>query len=479
MFFLLAGFLLFNLLTGTRYPFVWIDEVMYSDPAVNLYLGHGFTSSAWYVQHPNEFWAGNVPLHAVLLFLWLKIFGFSILAVRSINYVYMIAAALLLWRACIRLKLIVTSRARLLLLGLMLAGYSMVFAYRSGRPDCLTILLICGAIYIHSRECWRQRILGGASLAALIPWAGLQVLPLMAVGGVLLILYLGRKIVPAVLANWAGVALGLGTLYWFYSSHGVWNQFLLSIRQHTTIGFFGWLSRGELRHSNLVPKDFSFMIIFLLAVLMFFYQLSRRKDFAELKKSPLSFGLVYSIVLTVALIGSGKFPTYYGWMTYVPLALCICMELSKAPDGMWRWACGIFLPAAMGISIVLHGVTAMDDWRDRDYANVEKLISQNVNEHDWVYGDFSIYYAAKQRAAGIYTPLYINEFLPEEKERLTVLAIASEEFQTVTNIIGGNWISTGQKFIPERAGFWSSRHNMGFLSTQNYELEIYRRTIGK
>src|SRR5580658_8324525 len=104
-----------NLLTGVRYPFVWIDEVMYADPAVNLYLGNGFTSSAWYVQHADEFWAGNVPLHSALLYLWLKAFGFSILSVRSINYAYWMASALLLWRACLRLSLVAASLARVLL----------------------------------------------------------------------------------------------------------------------------------------------------------------------------------------------------------------------------------------------------------------------------------------------------------------------------------------------------------------------------
>src|SRR5689334_18193604 len=84
----LLGFLLVNLATSARYPYVWIDEVMYSDPAVNLYLGNGFTSTAWYAQPSNEFWAGNVPLHSALLYLWMKTFGFSIVAVRSINYFY-------------------------------------------------------------------------------------------------------------------------------------------------------------------------------------------------------------------------------------------------------------------------------------------------------------------------------------------------------------------------------------------------------
>ena len=97
------------------------------------------------------------------------------------------------------------------------------------------------------------------ALGALMPWAGLQLLPLLAVGGVLLFLYVGRKILPSVLAIWTGAGLGGLALIWFYVSHHVLDRFLLSVRQHTTIGFFGWLAHGEVRHSNLVPKDFSFM----------------------------------------------------------------------------------------------------------------------------------------------------------------------------------------------------------------------------
>ncbi len=47
---------------------VWPDEVMYSDPPVNLYLGHGFVSRGWHFQTGAEFWAGNVPLHELLLY---------------------------------------------------------------------------------------------------------------------------------------------------------------------------------------------------------------------------------------------------------------------------------------------------------------------------------------------------------------------------------------------------------------------------
>src|SRR4030095_6214232 len=227
---LLLGFLALNLLTSTRYPFVAGDEVTYSDPAVNLYLGKGFTSTAWFAQSANEFWAGNVPLHPLLLYLWLKLFGLSILSVRSINYVYMAVSSWWLWRFCLRLNLINSARLRLVLLGLIISGFGVLFSYRSGRPDCLAMLIVCLFLTAHLfRRAWLV-YLSFFLLGCLSPWVGMQLLPLLGVSGVVLSLYLGKPFLPRVIAAWLGVAVGFGSLLLFYFSHNVLAEFLTSIR---------------------------------------------------------------------------------------------------------------------------------------------------------------------------------------------------------------------------------------------------------
>src|SRR5258708_31606661 len=70
---LLSIFLAVNLATASRYPSVWMDETLYTDPAVNLLFGHGFTSTAWPAQPRDHWWAGNVPLHEFLLYGWMKV----------------------------------------------------------------------------------------------------------------------------------------------------------------------------------------------------------------------------------------------------------------------------------------------------------------------------------------------------------------------------------------------------------------------
>jgi hypothetical protein len=345
----------------------------------------------------------------------------------------------------------------------------MIFAYRSGRPDCLAMLLVCAAIYVYSCERWK--IFATVALGILMPWAGLQLMPMLAVGGLLLAIYVGRAVWKPVLATATGAALGGATVVWFYVSHGVWQRFVASVRQQTGITFFDWAAHGEFRHSNLVPKDFSFMVLFVLALALA-AKFLRKGNW----RSPLSFGLVYSVALTITLLGAGKFPTYYGWMTYMPLSLCLCMTLEKERlIANLRWLSGIFLAGAMLIGAGLHAVTALADWPDRDYAPVEQLVRANITSADSMYGDFATYYAAKRTGAQIFMPLYLAAFSPDEKAGLTVLVVSPNNLSEVTNIVGGNWISTGKKFVPASAGFWASRRNMGFLSTQNYELEVYRR----
>lgn len=51
---ILGLFLLINLITVDRFTTVWLDEVMFTDPAINLYFGNGFTSTAWFIQTKEE-----------------------------------------------------------------------------------------------------------------------------------------------------------------------------------------------------------------------------------------------------------------------------------------------------------------------------------------------------------------------------------------------------------------------------------------
>jgi hypothetical protein len=105
---------------------------------------------------------------------------------------------------------------------------------------------------------------------------------------------------------------------------------------------------------------------------------------------------------------------------------------------------------------------------------VERLIRNNVTSSDWVYGDFTAYYAAKAQAAQVFMPNYLltTPFRPEEKQRITVLAVDPMNLSLATNAIGGVWLDTGRGYVPVHGGW---KWKLGFLATPNYRLEVYRR----
>ena len=67
-----AAWLVVNLLTASRSPTVWHDEVMFADPALRWVQGKGITSTAWpqAVDTPAVL---NGPLHTVILAGWLSV----------------------------------------------------------------------------------------------------------------------------------------------------------------------------------------------------------------------------------------------------------------------------------------------------------------------------------------------------------------------------------------------------------------------
>lgn len=238
----------------------------------------------------------------------------------------------------------------------MTGGYSVIFCYRSGRPDCLALLLTTGLIYCYSLTSTWRRHFCFLILGMLSPWIGLQLLPFIVVASALLLLYLGREVWPTIIATLIGAATEGLALVFFYVVHGVLGGFLRSIKQHTVVGVVEVLISGHLRHSNFIPKVFSFLILFGLALVLTAYQF-KNGTFNE--KPMLSFALVWSIVLSIALVAAGTFPTYYGWMTYVPLSVCLCSALPDLALSRKLFATGVcFIGAAITVGISLNVMAA-------------------------------------------------------------------------------------------------------------------------
>ena len=464
-----------NLLTGTRCPAVWADEVIYLDPALNLLEGRGFTSSAYYVQPEGEFWAGNVPLYSGLLYVWIGLFGTTILSVRSLDYVLISAAAVLLWVAVKRLGLIARPRYRIVLLALVLLGFGVCFNYRSARPDCLCILLASSALLAASIPNRTVRLTVLGILGILLPAAGLQLVVFAGLLSLLLLPMLRGRILPEAVAMGLGCVAGGGLLFALYTYHGVWDTFLaFTMGQHSAIGAEG-LSRWSLR--RMIPstlKDPSSILVLTATFTTAGFALWRGR---LAWRSPLAAAVVIAIGLPAAmLLLRGVYPAYYVWMTYIPVCICLCSALSAQPPVVPRSFSRLCVPALLtaacmaGLPSVV-GLTLWQ-WNDRDYRHVEQLVHEHVKPGDCVYDEGAAYYAVKPRAEVQAGFRRLGTMTPQQKDRASVLVIDPGQLQGVQHSMGGQWQPASNVLRPSR-GPWLGMESEYFLNA--YTLQVFRR----
>ena len=453
-------FFLLNLATSSQFPLPWQDEIVFTDVAVNLATGRGFISTvnmcgAISIDH---FWSCNAPMFPSLLGQWIKIFGFTILAVRSLNYVLILVSAFVLWCAVRRLALIPRAPQRLLFVGLLMAGYGMGFIYRSARYDCLGLLLLSSVLLAYSLRSVRWRVRTIAMLGTLLPLAGIQLILYSVLLGSLMLVFLRRRVILEVLALGAGIAIGSGALIALFYANGVLANFASAL--------FGERN-GRFQYA---AKDPSFAILLGVCMLLVIEQ-SRRHRFRL--TSPLVISLACGILMPVGMLALGKFPIYYSWMAYVPLALGVSaaisdLDRSRLVAGLTFG--GLFLVCAVGLPVQL--ASAVYYWKDRDCTRIEKLVQKDLSSDDWVYTQYSGYFAVRNVTPHVFIPYVMPD---RYRDNISVLVLSPEDFAAYGHaIIGGDWRDTGEGISDTGRDILPNNH-FAILLQRRINLRIYRR----
>jgi len=439
---LLAAILLLNLVTAMTFPAVWQDEVMYTDPAANVVLGRGFTSSAWYVQSSNQYWAANAPLHELVLARWLKVFGLSPLAVRTINYVWFVLGTFLAWQFCVRTAVINRPRLRLLCVILLACGSGISFSYRSGRPDMICYFLAAATLCASTIRSFPMRYSVLMALGFLYPWAGLPLLPFLVLATGLALVFFGWKSALNGVCTGIGAALGLAGLYLFFRSHGVWDSFAASVQLHASGKIAGVYGHAQW---NVIPalliRDRSAPLLLLAAVVLMGWNWKHR-DAAAIKTT--AFAIATGLGIPLAMHFTGVFPIYYGWMAALPvtLALCHALSIQRTMTCGPKTAVSVLLIAAMIIGLPIRLITAAIVSSGTSYAESTRFVTDHLKSSDVAYVDYAAFYPATASAGKIYTLRYMEYAMtPEEKQSVNVLVISPSHFSTATNYLPGNWIS--------------------------------------
>ena len=476
---MLTLFLGVNLWTATRFPIPWYDEIQFVDPAANLYFENSFTTTAYRWEGSTDLHAHH-PLYSLVLAGWFEITGFGLTHARALNYVLMTGTVLAVWFAAIRTKLVPSATYRVVLVLLLLLGYSMSFPYRTGRIEPLLMLLsaMLWLIFTIKNRGLRLVLLAGATL--LFAPAGLHLVVFTGAFICLLAVYLQRQVFVEAAVIGTALLLSTAGLFSFYALAGVWDNAVAAVMPHTTSGGLGaLLTDMELTHINKLPKDPSLVILLGVLLLLVAIKVGRGQFRSH---SVLSFGVAVSVTIPVVLLRTAKFPTYYSWMVFAPLAVCVCSALSEMRPR--RWAkftlhTGLALACIMGLPFQLLAVTY--DWHDRNHQAVETIVDAHVGKSDWVLCDYQVYFPAKMRASKVFLPEYLAKMTPEEKSKISLVIASDEALIRWSLVLGGQWDRVGEGMVPSQTTMLKrltgKNVDVGLIG-RKYRFDVYRRRAG-
>lgn len=465
LFIILLTFLLIGLAQSRLIDLkFWQDHVMFIDPAANLYFGNGFTSSAWFAETKDKFWAGYSPLYSFLLYLWIKLFGFGIHTARSFNCFLATTCAVILWQAVVRLKLIISSKNRLFLITLVLLQLGYIINKEQGRPDVLMASFAIAALLTYSVQFTKLRYLLLSCLCILFPFAGLALVAYTVVLCSLLLIYLRKSFWKEFIFITIGLFLGFICIYILYSVNGVWYDFINSIIKNPTVALISERAKIGGFFGNRI-----FQILVILCFTLAIYKVIKAQ-FNWL--SVLSFGLVAIFWIPLGMRLAGAFQFSYSWMVVIPLAICVFSSL----DDFLRKALarrlsfpilGTILTLCLIISPYLNFVDTLLHWSSPNYSLIEEFVEKNIKlknikETDWIFSDNISYFAVKEKIRIVITKPYLNIIQFQEIKNVSVLIVRPKELSLLQDKLGGKWHKHGESITIK-------------YKKQFAELGIYRR----
>lgn len=483
-----------NVVTTELYTSVWMDEVAYTQPAANACLGRGFTSTAWPFQPKDAFWAGNVPLHPLLLNVWFKAFGFGICQTRSFGYVLWSLAVFFFCLAVRRFGWVTKPKVLCLLVLLSFFGRGVTFAYRSARYEPLAVLLVSLCLLAFSIRPALWRHLAILLVCSFFLPACLALGPFCVLMSALLLLISRGKLFKELVMVGAGMVVGLAALFLFYNHFGVWDDFLRAVKgtgqvhynqpafPQVQASFASILARKGADSLRVLVADKSSLILMLAIVLLL---AAREKGTGLQRRSLPVFALMVFTVVPIGLLLFYKFPIYYWWMRYLPLCLVFTTLVETVPLRIGTAKLSLLVAGTL-FAVSVSGLpgrllVAGLDLRERDYGRVEDFVRNSVEPQDIVFADHQAFYPLQKLNVTAYYPLYLPQISPQQAAAINLLVIDPSWLPELKQKFGGDWERTGKEYLHEK------RFGVKLLdrlmpnyfqeqTNRKYNLAVYRRT---
>lgn len=500
MFFILLAFIAVNFSVATRTPTVFVDEPQHADPAANLYFGSGFTSTMW-GQDSHDFWCGYVPLYDGILYCVFKVSGFGLFQARAASTLLAAAGGFLIWAALRQTGFVGKPANRLLCLALILSGSVSTLTFRTIRPDAANFF-VCAAVFF---SCclparWRWRYLAIAVFSALLPAAGVAMLPYAALLVLITLAVYGIANLGVLASIVTGVLAGIASLAAFYNHFSTVQTFVKLFLPNTSLGGTGtsfWrakifgLSPGDRNFvrgdetfftsffgnpleflSQKTLFDYSAALLFLVVILFALPKMWRVADGRT--RRFIVFIVAVTLLVPQLMHFTARFPSYYRWMVYVPLAVAVprLLEIHAAATNNYFLRRLVFF--VIGFSLFL-GVPArtlaiIPGWTARSTTPVDRVAAQVVRPPDIVVCSYKVYFSIRPRAKlvyayGITAGGVFDKIKNLPAKDISLLCLFPGDVGPVTQAVGGKWDKVPLDKIPEAAA----------LAKTRYAVDFYRR----
>ncbi|HEV2694990.1 MAG TPA: hypothetical protein VG347_19000 [Verrucomicrobiae bacterium] len=492
---LLAFFFLINLVVITHTPTVAGDEPGYADPAANLYLGSGFTSTMW-GQDSRAFWCGNVPLCQYILYADFKLFGFGLFQARAAGIFLAGGGAFLIWAGLRFSRIIAAPAGRILCLALVLSGAVSTLTFRTIRPDT-TMFFFCALVFFFSQlplRRGRRWLLAGAA-GILLPAAGIPMLPYAGLMAMITIACLGWAEAGLFVSVGLGICSGLGLLAIFYNHFSSLKTFVTIVLPFTGLGGGDGGGQGTLRAKffGVYPGDDNLLTCFfgnpfsfydpkticdysaaLLFVLFLVIAIRVWPSAPPLVRRRIIFVVLLTLLVPPAMHVAGHYRSGYRWMTYIPLTIAVPwvlgLESGIARPRMLSCVAMVFIGASLFAGIPARTLIALHSWPARSITPIEQAAAALVHPDDIIICSRSVWFAVRPRARQVYCcnlpargalPLTVN--LPTNN--ISLLCLFPEHYDDVIRAIGGRWQKIPSAECPV----------LPALATTIYNVDFYRR----
>ena len=416
-------FFLLHLSTITSSALPWIDEVMFIDLPVNLFQNGDFSTTAYAAKNGVTPFPTYPPLYSFIIFIWINIFNFSILSVRSFNLFLILISSFLGLELLKKYK--ISNFLKLNFLILFWLSNNFIWIFKNGRVDVLNLFLC--SVYIISITQYNLKSFTKIILTALIIISGIQAS--LYVFLFLIWFYIfkfGNKIrfLSEIYIYIYGTSIGfiLMTIFFYLNNSTIpFLSFIFSsapgIKQILIylIDLIGF-KKFEINTTQIVSSKFEiynslkqnsdFLVLFIMNILYLIILILKNKikiNSLEIKV------LIFILFVTFIFSLSGHFIIYYTWMIYIPVVI-LFLILSNNLFFKYTSILVVFYLSYNGINeqFIKSSIS-------KDIIDINIFLKKNIKEKNpLVFATFSSYYSIKKITNKVYFPgIYPIELLPK------------------------------------------------------------------